>query len=544
MVVAILGVLLAAIPCLFSVLVARKALRGLRAGTYQSLIPYGKDMQAAQDKSELQRFGLPQVLPRKGGGLSAAAKSFNAMGMVGGAALLFGPALASGGPSVIGFGLPLVALLSLCVSSAIAELASGVPTAGGVYHAAYQLGGRKWGMRAGWLQLAGNMVKLALFIGGFAYLADGLLASRLGYESSSISLFIVAATAVLTQGLIGQYTSGFSEKIEAGGTWLQLIIMLLALAGLTWLFWPGDYSPVVLYQGLDIGLTDPVGLLPFVIGLLLLSALFTGMDGAGHGAEEIVEPRIRVPWGIFLSSSYTYIGLLIVLLLMSLITLPGSGVLGEAYGVLQTTGLTSFTEYAAAAWGGSYLLPALILLSLWQSGLQTMTSCSRVAFSLARDGAIPFSSRLSMYSYRRNAPLYAIWFAATAAILLLVSTVVWQANESFMALVSASIVLLHLAAVIPIGLRWQADRKAGAAKRRMTKEAFKSRHGAGDPPPPWHLGNWGQVIRLVAMVWLVFSAILTAGIVHSFGGIVAAVVMLAGTAAGASLIAVKQPSSH
>lgn len=520
------GLLLAAIVCAFSLLIAGKAQQGLRSSRYQSLIPYGKETQAAQDKSDLHRFGLPQALRRTQGAMSAAGMSMNAMGMAGGAALLFGPVLATGGPSAIGIGLPIVALLSLCVSASAAELSSRVPTAGGVYHAAYQLGGRGWGIRAGWLQMIGYITKLAIFIGGFAFIADGLLSARLGYDATALTFGAASAVGALTQAGASHYGAGFVSKLQTGGIWLQLIIVCATLAGLVWIFWPGDYSPVVLYGWLDSSLESPIQPLMLVTGILLLSWLFNGMDGAAHGAEETIEPRVRVPWAIFLSTAYTYIGLIALLFFMTLVILPQSGFPIVSAGMFQAEGLGAFVQYAAVSWGGSYVLPLLILVSLWQSGYQCMTAGSRIAFSMARDETIPFGNRLARCSMRRQQPLTAVWFVAVAGLTVLLAAGLLQPSGAFLPLVSATIVTLHLASVIPIGLSWIADnraRKAAAGSRQA------SRPYPREQTAPWHTGSWSYAIRAVALAWLLLSAVLTIGLVHSFGGAAAAAAALAVT---------------
>ncbi|MDQ6418056.1 amino acid permease [Paenibacillus sp. LHD-117] len=526
MIVAIAGLLLAAAVCAFSLLVGRKAQQGLQRSRYQSMIQYGLETQLIQDKNDLHRFGLSQLLRRTSGGLSVVGMSMNTMAIIGGGALLFGPALEAGGPSVIGIGLPIVALLSICVSASLAELVSGVPTAGGIYHVAYQLGGRKWGIRAGWLHLAGYLAKLALFIGGFAFLVDSLLASRFGYDSTVLTFCAAAGAGAFTQAALCHYGQSIANKVQAAGVWLQIVIILSAIVGLVWMFWPGDYSPVTMYQWLDSNLEQPVQPLMFVLGFLLLAQLFTGMDGAAHGAEETIEPRVRVPWAIYLSTAYTYIALFVLLFFMTLIVMPAGGLMFVSPELFHASGLGGFVQYAAAGWGGSVWLKALIIVSLWQSGQQTMTACSRAVFSLARDEALPFSRKLASLSFRRHTPLIAIWSVACAALLLLIGLGSLQTEGAFMPLIAAAIVCLHLAYAIPVGLSWLSDRSASRAQHKRGTRPVEP----GGNKSPWQLGEWSFPIRSAALAWLILSAGLTAGIVHPFGGITAAAVTLALTA--------------
>src|ERR1017187_5371996 len=56
---------------------------------------------------------------------------------------------------------PVVSLLILCVAFSMSELASAMPTAGGIYYWASKLGGAGWGWFTGWFNLIGLIAVVA-----------------------------------------------------------------------------------------------------------------------------------------------------------------------------------------------------------------------------------------------------------------------------------------------------------------------------------------------------------------------------------------------
>jgi len=451
----LMGLLLFALVIVFIIAIAFKAQQSITLSKHQNLIAYGLQAQLLQDKHDLHRFGLAQQLRRRLGGISSFGLSFNAMALIGSAAFLFGPAIEEGGPSVIGFGMPILALMALALSASLAELSSATPTAGGIYHAASTLGGRSWGWRTGWLHASGHLAMLALLNFACAALLDGFLSVRIGYETSDLTFCCVVVVVTAAQGAINHLGSRILRKLQAGGVMLQIGIALLIITGLAWLVWPGGYSPILMYQFQTAQWNGTVQTGSFISGTMLLLKLFIGMDGAGQGAEETIDPRIRVPWSIFLSTAYTFI-IGFVLLTFMLLTVSLSGV---------SSTLGTFVQSAAAAgWGGSSVIVALIIISLWSSGLQTMTVCSRTVFSLARDAAIPWSKRWSIVSERHQTPISAVWLCAIISFLLLIVAYFSYRNAAMIFLLTFAIFCLHFSYAIPIA--WKI--KLGNKNSRMS----------------------------------------------------------------------------
>lgn len=532
MIAVCLGLILCGGVCSFIIALAVGAQRGLRAAGYQSMLRYGKDIQQWQDKRDLQqRFGLSQLLSRKGGGMSALGLSSGTMALIGGSALLFGPALQYGGLSIIGYGLPILGLFYLCVSGSLAELSSAYPIAGSFYYASSELGGRRWGLRAGWFHAAGHLAVYAVMLGGFAYIVDNAAATIWGDDVSGTRFWGITALTALSHAAVHHFGASWLRWIHAAGVWLQLLIIVVVLTGLVWLFWPGGYSPALLYELQSLDLSGKVDGGSFWIGLLLLMKLFLGMDGASQGAEETIEPRVRVPWGIFLSTAYTFISGLALLTFMAL-TMNWNGGTG---GVIESggwhTGLVGvewFMQGAISAAHGSSVIVLLIMVSLWGSGLHSMSVCARALFGLAREGALPFGERIGRVSARAQSPLYGGWLCAAVSVLLLIGSQIIRPNEAMMPLLAFAVVALHIAYAIPIGLRFAhfgPFRKKGRSDLR-DERSMDSRWSSA----PWQLGKWSLPVNAAAFLWLVATAAAAALLLDPSAAIGAAVLMLAVTA--------------
>src|SRR5271167_1715757 len=107
------------------------------------------------DEQRLAELGYKQELKRGWSGFSNFAISFSIISVLAGCFTTYGQAFKNGGPIAISIAWPLISVLILCVAWSMAELASAMPTAGGIYYWASKLGGAGWGWFTGWFNLIG-----------------------------------------------------------------------------------------------------------------------------------------------------------------------------------------------------------------------------------------------------------------------------------------------------------------------------------------------------------------------------------------------------
>lgn len=496
----IVGMALLAVVCICALAIAWKATTESKSSGYIGLSAYGGAAQSLTDKHDLNKLGYSQLFPRRLKGLSLFGLSFNLCAVTGSVMLLYGPTMQWGGPSVIGFGLPIAALFALLSAASLAELASAMPSAGGTGFWARALGGRRWGARAGLFGAVSHLATLAFFNMGCALLLDFFISARFGYTSSSFSFWVIAAVITAMQAAVHTWGSAILHKLQSVGVGLQVAVIVVILVVLTWMLWPAPYSPSILYMLYNGELSGTVQAGALLTGCLLLLKLFTGIDGAAHGAEETIEPRIRVPWAIYLSTAYTAIGGIMLLSFMAVTIGVGTGsdVIHDLFITLSSG-------------AGAVITGMFIISALWFSGLQSMTVSSRALFSLAREKFLPFSGYCSAVSFRTHSPLRAAWIAAACAITLIVAARGVGHVDAIRMLAGFIIVFSHTSYAIPIGLKL-----LGGGSDAMTR--LKQ--------VPWRLGSWSAPINWIAFIWLAATSVLAAIFVHHTAIIVAAALLL------------------
>src|SRR5580698_8726270 len=107
------------------------------------------------DEQRLAELGYAQELKRGWSSFSNFAISFSIISVLAGCFTTFGQAFNNGGPVAISIGWPLISVMILAVAFSMSELASAMPTAGGIYYWASKLGGPGWGWFTGWFNLIG-----------------------------------------------------------------------------------------------------------------------------------------------------------------------------------------------------------------------------------------------------------------------------------------------------------------------------------------------------------------------------------------------------
>src|ERR1700759_2031098 len=107
------------------------------------------------DEQRLAELGYKQELKRGWSGFSNFAISFSIISILAGGFTTYGQAWLNGGPGALSIGWPVISVFILLVAFSMSELASAMPTAGGIYYWSSKLGGAGWGWFTGWFNLIG-----------------------------------------------------------------------------------------------------------------------------------------------------------------------------------------------------------------------------------------------------------------------------------------------------------------------------------------------------------------------------------------------------
>jgi amino acid transporter len=437
----------------------------------------------AEDERTLRSLGYKQELLRKMSGFSNFAISMSIICILAGGVTSFHQGLSSVGGAAFGLGWPLVCLFSLTVAATMGQVASSFPTSGGLYHWASILGGKGWGWTTAWLNLLGLVAALAAInLGALRFTLD-FVGPILGLEPARWTPAVQTVVAVVgvfaicaSQALINHRGIRLTTTLtDFSGYWILAVALVLTVAMLV--FAPALHPErLVTFSNFSGGRgggvwpeTSSLALL-FALSFLLPAYTITGFDASANTAEETVNAAVRVPKGIVTAVAVSGLAGWIMLsaVVMAIPDLERAAAMGP----------TSFrwTLGSVLPRGLAYLIYIGIAVANYLCGLAAVTSASRLAYAFARDGLLPFSSRLKVVSDRYRTPTVAIWTVALAAACATVYTPVYEI------MAAAAAILLYISYVLPTALGLFAH------GRRWTVMG------------PWDLGRWYRPLALISVV--------------------------------------------
>lgn len=425
------------------------------------------------DEQDLRHLGYAQQLIREFGGFSNFALSFSIISILTGAITLFDYGLSMGGPREMFLGWPLVTLGTLMVVLSMAELCSAIPTSGGMYHWAAELGGPNWAWFTAWL----NIVGLITAIAGTDYGCAEFLVPILGWHSTPRIVLVVYAVLLLSQALINHYStllvatlSDISVVVHIAGV-ILLVGALLFFAPkqpLTFLWSSQNRSPIAApYTWL------------FMLGLLQAQWTYTGFDASAHIAEETEDPRRHAAWGMVISVAVSSLFGYLLVLSLTLAIPDLNKVLQYDDGGNKLPAVLTIVQSALGPNAARGVL-ILTVLAMWFCGLGSITSVSRSFFALARDGGMPLAPIWSRVHARLKTPVPAIWLSAALALLAMVY------SGTYSVVTSISVIGFYLGYGAPVFLGWR------------NKHTWLQKRG------PWHLGKASNTINVAALLWTTF----------------------------------------
>lgn len=437
------------------------------------------------DEARLRRMGYTQELAREMGGFSNFALSLSIICILAGGVASFHLGFCAVGGAAIGLGWPLACGLSLAVAAAMAQVASAYPTAGGLYHWASILGGRGWGWLVAWFNLAGLVTVLAAINVGTYRFALGVLLPALGLEAATIARAggpgaqaVAVAVMTASQAVVNHLGIRLTARLtDLSGYLILVVAACLTAAFLIAAGWPPDPGRLVRFTNYGgargAGVWPASGSIPwlFALGLLLPAYTITGFDASAHAAEETRQASRNVPRGIVRSVWVSGLAGW-VMLAAAVLAIPD---LDEA--AARGEGLFPWLLTVALPRPAAIALTAGIVAAQYLCGLAAVTSASRMAFAFARDGGLPFSSRLRQVSPRFRTPAAAVWAVAAAAVLFTLETPVYST------ITAVCTILLYISYVLPCALGCRAYR------RRWTEMG------------PWDLGPWFRPLAGLGVVY-------------------------------------------
>jgi len=438
MLYSIIVILLFLISIIFIGLFSYLISRNIKQSSYISSTNYGELVQLLQDKHELHRFGYGQYLKRGYSDFNAFHMSFMSMGLI--VSLIF---LANYIFATVSISYALIifgglSLFYILTSISNAQLLANQPTSGGLYHVVYKQVGSIWASIVGGIKLIAQLASTVLY--SFICIKLILLVFSPALYKSTIAIALGMVIVIFLQVVIANLKSALTRWMQGVGI-ILFWLLLLIVSVLSFLFiLPNGYSPFYFLVGEHPFITSSQFNVSLAIAfvIILLAKCFVGHDEAANNAEETIEPRIKIPWATYLSTSYTVVFGFVFLMLIGIVY----------FNVTKAV----YVEADLNEWLlGLLLLPnpvqisilSLLIIMSWYNGLFGTVNGSRHIMALARDGMLPFSNKLANITLIRQTPHYAIIFYGVLASCLALSYLSINQDFIFISQIIGIVVALY-----------------------------------------------------------------------------------------------------
>jgi urea carboxylase system permease len=452
--------------------------------------PMGHD-HVQEDERALQAFGYRQQLHRRMGRYASFAAGFSFISVLTTVFQFFGLGFSFGGPAFF-WTWPVVLAGQFMVALCFAELAARYPISGSIYQWSSRLSNAVLGWFAGWIMILGQIVVIAAAALALQVVVPAIWSGfqLVGSDPSPVSADGAANAALLGLILLVATTivnileNRFMVRINVIGVTLEIIgaIIIIVL-----LLTHADRAPSITFH---------TGIPGSAFAALLVASfaaayVFIGFDSAGEMSEETNNPQGVAPRTILAAvGAAGVLGCLIVF--TGLLAAPSL-----TDGRLGTEGLSYVLTSSLGDWLGKLLLVDVVV-AITVATISIQTSATRMLFSMARDGAVPFARVLARVSPRTGMPTgTALVTGILAAVIVAINFV---SPDAFLAIGTTCIVMLYIAyAMVTLPLlrqRLRGDWRGGAP-------GGTDAHGR----PLFSLGRWGLPVNMLAVLYGVGMAI-------------------------------------
>jgi urea carboxylase system permease len=338
---------------------------------------------------------------------------------------------------------------------------------------------------AGWLMQIGYIISVAAIAialqavlpevwGGFQLVGTDTSPTS---KDGALNAIILGSICIAVCVVIASFGVTRMAMITRIGVSMEIIGVVIVLVIL---FTHVVRGPAVVFQTNGVqGDGSYVG--PFLASMLMAAYVMYGFDSAAELSEETNDPRRTAPRAITRCMLVSAVGgglmILGTLLAAPDVLAPELSSQGIAY---------VLTAVAGPFWGP--LVLAVVGISIFSAALAISASATRVMFSMARDGQLPFARALARVSPRTRTPILP---GVVVGVLSIGVLLVNLGQTSVFATVSAvSVVVVYLAYLfVTVPLLVQRLR----------------RNPAHAPDPAcFTLGRWGLPVNVLAVVFGVF----------------------------------------
>ncbi|HLK72805.1 MAG TPA: amino acid permease [Streptosporangiaceae bacterium] len=453
------------------------------------------------DDTRLESLGYRPQLNRVLGLFANFSVAFTYLSPMVGIFTLFTLGLSTGGPAYIWLTFIPVAGM-LLVALVFGELASHYPVAGALYQYSKYTVGRRYGWFVGWFYGIALLVTVAAVDTGAVSYAVALGHDLFHWNFNSSShgvILVVTLTLLAIQTTLNTIGAKIMGRVAQLGVYVEIlgtfgIAIVLAIKG----FHHG-LGFLTTTQNVQHAKSNPLGLdfggswiAAALVAVLAPVYIFYGFESAGDISEETRNPGRQVPRAMRLAliwggiASFVLTGAL-------LLAMPGGA--DSVAKTIQGGGIPYILS--AVPTGLQEAMLGLIILAFFSCGSSVQGAGSRLAFSYARDGALPGSTWISAVSERFKTPANALFAGALITVVFVglefaspthnvkILFFTYPANTNVLvSLVSFGISGIYLSFGLTV-IGWMIARRRGWV-----------------PAGRFKLGRWAWPVSIIALLYL------------------------------------------
>ena len=453
------------------------------------------------DDTRLESLGYRPQLNRVLGLFANFSVAFTYLSPMVGIFTLFTLGLSTGGPAYIWLTLIPVAGM-LLVALIFGELASHYPVAGALYQYSKYTVGRRYGWFVGWFYGIALLVTVAAVDTGVVSYAVALGHDLFHWNfnpSSHGTILLVTLALLAIQTTLNTIGAKIMGRVAQLGVYVEIlgtfgIAIVLAIHGFHHGF--GFLTTTANVQHVK---SNPLGLnfggswiAAALVAVLAPVYIFYGFESAGDISEETRNAGRQVPRAMRLALIWGGIASL-VLTGALLLAMPAGA--NTVIKTIQSGGIPYILSSLPS--GLQETMLGLIIIAFFSCGSAVQAAGSRLAFSYARDGALPASKWISAVSERFKTPANALFAGALITVVFVglefaspthdvkILFFTYPANTNVLvSLVSFGISGIYLSFGLTV-IGWMIARRRGWV-----------------PAGQFRLGRWAWPVSVVAVVYL------------------------------------------